>query len=187
MRTEQRWKEIILPKLIHEYTPRISKILLNMNDILNINTTINVGESVYIYGPTNYGKTIYAIRLLLRYELQLYLQKKNSNNNISKFISVLSLFNKLRATYENKENINTLLLQYKICPLLILDDIGVKGASDWELGILYELINYRYECLLPTIYTSNVDINKLGDILNDSRIVSRIERSSKIIKKKKYK
>lgn len=43
--------------------------------------------------------------------------------------------------------------------LLILDDIGVQDDSKGNTGsILYDLINYRYGHL-PTIFTSNVDID----------------------------
>jgi DNA replication protein DnaC len=42
-------------------------------------------------------------------------------------------------------------------PLLILDDVGQEKGSTWVWEQLYILINRRYETLLPTIFTTNLD------------------------------
>ena len=57
--------------------------------------------------------------------------------------------------------------------LLILDDIGVERVSDFVLETLYRVINYRYVNMLPTIFTSNLNIQELADKIGD-RSVSRI-------------
>ena len=41
-------------------------------------------------------------------------------------------------------------------PLLVLDDVGQEKASTWVWERLYILINRRYEMMLPTIFTTNV-------------------------------
>jgi DNA replication protein DnaC len=40
--------------------------------------------------------------------------------------------------------------------LVVLDDIGREKASDWTSEVLYELVNARYEAMLPTMATSNL-------------------------------
>ena len=58
----------------------------------------------------------------------------------------------------------------KNVPLLVLDDLGTEKASDWAKEKLYQLINHRYNLRMPTIFTSNQDIDRL-----DGRVASRLK------------
>ena len=53
--------------------------------------------------------------------------------------------------------------------LLIIDDLGAEQTTPWAQEKLYQIFNYRYNLRLPTVITSNVDLDKL-----DPRICSRI-------------
>lgn len=56
--------------------------------------------------------------------------------------------------------------------LLILDDIGAQVENkEWITTALYRLVDHRYTNHLPTIFTSNVNIE---DLKTDSRISDRI-------------
>ena len=52
------------------------------------------------------------------------------------------------------------------CDLLILDDLGVGGRSDWELSQLYKAIDDRYRAKLPAIVTTNLDMEELCKYLS---------------------
>lgn len=52
------------------------------------------------------------------------------------------------------------------CDLLILDDLGVGGRSDWELSQLYKAIDDRYRAKLPTIVTTNLGMEELCKYLS---------------------
>lgn len=58
--------------------------------------------------------------------------------------------------------------------LLVLDDIAVRGGTEAYLNELYEVIDTRASNGLTTIYTSNISIEAVADVLGN-RIVSRIE------------
>lgn len=47
--------------------------------------------------------------------------------------------------------------------LLVLDDIDKRASSEWAIGKLYELIDYRYVRRLPTILTANRNLETLSD------------------------
>lgn len=53
--------------------------------------------------------------------------------------------------------------------LLILDDLGTENASPWAGEKLYQIINYRYNYRLPTVITTNRDLDEI-----EPRIRSRI-------------
>ena len=54
-------------------------------------------------------------------------------------------------------------------PLLILDDLGVENPSAWAQEKLFQLLNHRYSHMLPTVITTNADLDML-----DPRIRSRL-------------
>jgi DNA replication protein DnaC len=56
--------------------------------------------------------------------------------------------------------------------LLILDDLGTENASPWAGEKLYQIINYRYNHRLPTVITTNQDLDKIEQRIR-SRIVDR--------------
>lgn len=60
----------------------------------------------------------------------------------------------------------------KECGVLILDDIGMESEKqDWITNAVFRLVDFRDKNVLPTIYTSNYEMDKLP---GDARIVDRI-------------
>lgn len=57
--------------------------------------------------------------------------------------------------------------------LLIIDEVGVQFGSPSELAILQEVINMRYESMLPTILISNLTLDQMKDSIGE-RIVDRV-------------
>lgn len=53
--------------------------------------------------------------------------------------------------------------------LLIIDDLGAEQSTPWAVEKLYQIFNYRYNLRLPTVVTSNCDLDRL-----DPRICSRL-------------
>lgn len=61
--------------------------------------------------------------------------------------------------------------------LLILDDLGTENATDWAFEKLYRILDARYDRQLPTILTTNVDIERIND-----RIMSRFSEGLVVCK-----
>jgi DNA replication protein DnaC len=58
--------------------------------------------------------------------------------------------------------------------LLILDEVGVQFGSEAERIILFEIINGRYQAVLPTILISNLPESELGAYLGE-RVLDRMK------------
>lgn len=56
---------------------------------------------------------------------------------------------------------------------LILDDLGVSKKSDFIPDIIYLILNKRMELDRPTIVTSNLTLEQIGDLMDD-RLASRL-------------
>lgn len=59
--------------------------------------------------------------------------------------------------------------QIRTVDVLIIDDLGAEQGTAWAIEQLYQILNYRYNGRLPTVITSNCDIDRL-----DPRIRSRM-------------
>lgn len=71
--------------------------------------------------------------------------------------------NKLKAEFNGGKSVY--LEQMKSVDMLILDDIGKEKISEWSQSIMFDVINYRYEHLLPIVLTTNLRNDALKEYL----------------------
>lgn len=64
--------------------------------------------------------------------------------------------------------------------LLVIDEVGVQFGSKAELMILFEIINGRYEQMLPTILLSNLTVPELEQEIGE-RVVDRMRENGAVI------
>ena len=71
--------------------------------------------------------------------------------------------NKLKTEFNGGKSVY--LEQMKTVDMLILDDIGKEKISEWSQSIMFDVINYRYEHLLPIVLTTNFKNDSLKGYL----------------------
>ncbi len=86
------------------------------------------------------------------------------------FVTVPDLLDHLRAAYAptSTQPYDERFEQVRNAPLLILDDLGTEHATAWALEKLFQLLNYRYLSRLPTVITTNHELEAM-----DPRLRSR--------------
>ena len=57
----------------------------------------------------------------------------------------------------------------KTAPLLILDDLDTQTGIPWVRDRLFQLLNYRHTARLPTVITTALSLDDLGE-----RLASRL-------------
>ncbi|MBS3903774.1 MAG: ATP-binding protein [Simkania sp.] len=57
--------------------------------------------------------------------------------------------------------------------LIIIDDLGSCGLTDWRKEVLFALIDFRYESMKPTMFTSNLSRNDFKENF-EPRVFSRL-------------
>lgn len=64
-------------------------------------------------------------------------------------------------------------------PLLIMDDFGTHNATAWAQEKLFQILDYRYVAKLPTVITSNLNLNdfegRINSRLLDPQLVTRVD------------
>ncbi len=87
------------------------------------------------------------------------------------FVNVPDLLDHLRATYSPTSTVSydQRFETVRTAPLLILDDLGTENTTPWAGEKLYQILNYRYNTRLPTVITTNLQLDDL-----DPRLRSRM-------------
>ena len=131
---------------------------------------VNLGYGMYIWGAPGTGKT-HAL-----YTLANEFVREGSHDIY--FTSFVELFDLLRKNFTDIYVQEELKDRLKKVDILFLDDIGaehIKKDSEWYQGIIYEVINYRYEHEKPVICTSNSSRANLVKEQNyEERVVQRL-------------
>ncbi|TKJ77783.1 ATP-binding protein [Pseudomonas koreensis] len=60
--------------------------------------------------------------------------------------------------------------------LLVIDEIGAQKGSEYELGLLHEVIDRRYQLVRPTVVVSNLPASTLGQFIGD-RALDRLRQN----------
>jgi DNA replication protein DnaC len=117
-------------------------------------------------GETGCGKTHLAAAIVnYRYEA----------GKPALFVVVPEFLDHLRSAFspDSKISYDRLFESVKTAPLLVLDDFGEQSTTPWAREKLYQLINYRYNGRLPTVFTTRYSFDEiLGEV--DSAISSRL-------------
>lgn len=79
------------------------------------------------------------------------------------FITVPDLLDYLRATFApaSPQSYDERFDEIRNAPLLILDDLGTEQGTPWALEKLFQLLNFRYMNRLPTVITTNHELEDL--------------------------
>lgn len=125
-------------------------------------------EGLYIWGEPGCGKTHVACAIA----------KNLLKNGIDVlFYNTGDLLEKIREGYnkvfEDPEELGLFREVMEFKGVLILDDIASERDNEWAKERLYLIINKRWDDMLPTIFTSNCDMEILSARIGD-RITSRI-------------
>ncbi len=133
-------------------------------------------KGFYFWGKPGRGKTYFAYILLNELIFQFV--------KPGKFISLSKSFQELRHTFdegsETQGQAMPMIDMLSHVPFLVIDDFGVQRNTEWELEILYNLIDARCANRRLTFVTTNQKVDDLKE-LAQGRIYSRFLEMCRII------
>lgn len=86
------------------------------------------------------------------------------------FVTVPDLLDYLRAPFRSDDE-NTAgsydrrFDEVRTVELLILDDLGTESPTPWAREKLFQIINHRYNLRLPTVFTTNLELDQMEERL----------------------
>jgi len=172
MRTEERWNKSVRKHMLPDFTPRLKR---DMETLPQPKDLPPLG-SYFVHGEVHTGKTVWAAFMMLEAHKYWYLNPEVFDEGIL-FFKTSEILNDIKACFDNPDRDEQgFLNQLSEADFLVLDDFGSERPTDWALGILYLLVDRRYENMKHTIFTSNLSLDEIAEKFGDDRITSRIER-----------
>ena len=133
-------------------------------------------RGIVLVGSTGVGKTYSGCAILNRF-VDTYLVG---------FVTADELLREIRSTFNSYSNMteHDVVMKYVNKLLLMLDDLGKEKPSEFALGVLFSIINARYNKGKPTIVTTQyhaedliVHLAEFGYRETAEAIVSRLQES----------
>lgn len=156
----------------------------------NFGEHLKDGQWLVIKGGYGLGKTHLSIAVLktIIFYYASQLVNKNQGLNVTqirsngrlnpvKFVRVTDLTQEIKNTFNSNVSEEDVMNSYKFKGFLVIDDLGVENPTQWQLEKLFNLIDYRYSMMKPTLITTNCTLNELADRVGQ-RIVERITEAS---------
>lgn len=155
---------------------------------------VDEGVGIYLYGVPSKenpkgvgnGKTTSAVAILIEYLRQRTILEVKGERKIDELPAFFMKMAKFQNIYNSqfrgsKDSTETNGDKYQVlkqkmmkCELLVLDDIGLRGTTEALQNEIYEIIDERDTNELATIFTSNVPLDRIVEILGE-QIASRIK------------
>jgi DNA replication protein DnaC len=105
-------------------------------------------KGMCLMGSVGIGKTHLMSSLLRYFTLELGVR--------CAFIDFFKLISELKAGFSSGQSEEQLVAPLAVVPVLAIDELGKgKTDSEWELGVLDQLISRRYNNGLTTLFTTN--------------------------------
>lgn len=140
-------------------------------------------KSLYFWSTSpGTGKTTTASAIMNAWIVHEYLESLRSGVQPKEVSTVFLDVNSFQTQYnlhtmaddaEGMESIREQIRRTQLADFAVLDDIGVRSASESFRSYLHDIINYRVTNELPTVYTSNFDIDEMKNVY-DARLYDRI-------------
>ena len=113
-------------------------------------------NSLALIGPVGTGKT----------HLAAAIANRLLNHGTAVIcMTMIDMLARIRDTYRRQSGASeaNVIGIYEDVPLLIIDDLGKEAPTDWGIQTIFEIINARYERMLPIVVTTNYNFDRLTD------------------------
>ncbi|MGY3172406.1 DNA replication protein DnaC [Pseudomonas sp. TE12234] len=128
------------------------------------------GRSLVLSGNVGNGKTHLACAMV-----QAVIREHGAQAVIATAAEIIRVFKGAMdrsAEYSDKD----ILEELASFDLLVIDEVGAQSGSAYELGVLHEVIDRRYQFVLPTVVVSNLVTADLARYIGD-RALDRLRQA----------
>lgn len=137
------------------------------------NVTIGIlkkgGGIIGLYGKNGTGKTQIALE-----SIKSVLSEFKKHASV-KYTTAMDVFMEIKSTYRKESKISEcdVVDNFSYATFLVIDEFEKNSQSEWEMNMLFHIINKRYGMNKPTILISNMGQQEFAGTLGAS-ILSRM-------------
>jgi DNA replication protein DnaC len=140
----------------------------------------NGEQGILLSGGVGTGKTTLLTALVRTLQERLIKQKR-----AVRLVTVPDFLRELRAGFEPQrqalgESYSRMMDQYRMCGVLVFDDLGAEKLTEWVGEQVYMLVDHRYRQRLPIFASSNFGKEELAQRL-DRRVLDRLRETCTMI------
>jgi DNA replication protein DnaC len=140
-------------------------------------------KSLYLWSESpGTGKTTTAIAVLNEWLIAHYLGSLKRNRQAAQTPAVFLDVNAFQTDYnlatmtnddESMAKIKATILRTQQASFAVLDDVGLRTATEAFRSYVHAIVNYRTANGLPTVFTSNLPIEEMA-VVFDARLYDRM-------------
>ena len=138
---------------------------------------VNLGDNLLIYGSVCNGKSTWASKFLKSYIINYACKYAYPEGTPALFINVPQFLARKKTSISDdslKEELNRIERCLYKASLVVFDDIATNSdMSNYDLESLYAYIDYRTSQMKSSIYTTNVPLDRLEQIIGP-KLFSRV-------------
>jgi DNA replication protein DnaC len=146
-----------------------------LEQLCSVKTMLGKGGGLIIalVGGRGNGKTQMAVELMKWYTEDL---------KSATFTTAVEFFMAIKATYKAQSLTGEveIMERFRKPKLLVIDEIGKRGQTEWENTLLFELLNSRYNDMLDSVLIDNRSKEEFIDMIGPS-LASRMNEGGGII------
>lgn len=132
----------------------------------------NTKHGIVFSGSVGTGKTYEAVTLAKH----LYVKQ----GLIGVFTTGTDMAMKLKSAVGDG-NYEETVRSYRERDLLFIDDLGVESATEFMKESLYNILNHRYNEMLPVLFTTNLNAKEFAEVYGQ-RLLSRLVEMAEFVK-----
>lgn len=124
------------------------------------------GAMVGLIGDRGRGKTVMATWIAQK--------RRERREEPGIYVRAADAFAMVKGTWEKesrdrrRETEESLMRRFRECEFLVIDEIQERACSEWENGILVNVLDHRYAGMLPTLIVGNLSAEELTKNLGPS-------------------
>ena len=126
------------------------------------------GENLFLIGRPGTGKNHLAVSIIREWTGE------------RKILKLAEMVRDIRQAYSAHTNEQNDIERYAHLDLLALNEVGIQFGTDAERNLLFEVLDLRYENMLPTILISNLNVQGIKDFVG-GRVVDRLLENGTVL------
>ena len=132
-----------------------------------------IAKSLIVCGSVGTGKTHLASSTV---------HQIVNNGKTCELIKIIDLIRQFKSTWskDNDSTEESFLNYYTKIPALIIDEVGVQFGSDTEKMIIFDIIDGRYNNMLPTALISNLALPDVQELIGE-RAIDRMREDGGVV------